>query len=290
MIGSGYKNNSIISKESFMDEKQQYAIEYVHQILMGLEELAMGRNKSMIPDVWHHANDNIKKYHDIRTELDRHDILPPATLTNLRHAVWTFPEQNWKDALSKFQIMSKRWLVHELAEHVGFVFDQVYVLGGWLGVLPFLLFSEGFQINQLFNFDTDESVLEPSRYVNHEYETQRPGTYFARSMDAYKLNYEDDKIIVNHHVPNGDTIDGNPDLIINTICEHMADYGKWITRVPIGKNVVLQSNNMFGIDDHVNCCSSLDEFVAECQLSEIKFASALDFGDTWQRFMIIGKR
>jgi hypothetical protein len=108
-----------------MDEKQKYAMEYVHQILMGLEELAMGRNKSMIPDVWYYANDNIKKYHSIRTELDRHDILPPATLTNLRHAVFNFPEQNWKDALSKFQIMSKRWLVHELAEHIGFTVGQV---------------------------------------------------------------------------------------------------------------------------------------------------------------------
>lgn len=272
-----------------MDEKQEYALAYVHQIMMGLEELARGRNKSMIPDIYHYINGDVTKYQAARMELDRHDILPPSTLTNFRHAMFKFPEQNWKDALSKFQIQSKRWLVHEVAEHVGIRFDQVYVLGGWLGFLPFLMFSEGFRINQLFNLDTDESVLVPSEYVNHEFNEVYP-TYFARNMDAYTLNYEDDKILVNVDNPTGDTITANPDLIINTICEHLPDYGKWISRIPHGKTVVLQSNNMFGIDDHVNCVSSLDEFVAECNLSEIKFAGTLDLGDTWKRFMIIGER
>jgi hypothetical protein len=273
-----------------MDEKQQYAVEYAQQILMGLEELSMGRNKSITPDVFRYVNSDMKKYHGVRTELDRHDVLPPSTLTNIRHAMNKFPEQNWKEALSKYQIKADRWLVHELADHVGFKFGQVYVLGGWLGILPFLLFSEGFQINQLFSFDNDESVLKPSEFINHEYESQWPCSYYARKADAYHLTYDSDRIIVNMNAPKGDTIDGNPELIINTICEHMADYGKWISRVPIGKRVALQSSNMFGVAGHVNCCSSLDEFVAESQLSYVRYAAALDLGDGWTRFMLIGTR
>jgi hypothetical protein len=270
-----------------MDELNE-TMHYVHQIMMGLEELANGRNKSMIPDVYHQVyGDN---YHDIRLVLDKHDVLPPGTLANIRHAIFKYPEQNWKDALSKYQIKSKRWLVHELSEHVGNSFDQIYVLGGWLGVLPFLLRSEGMIINQIFNFDIDEGVLEPSCFINHYYESQKPMSYLARKLDAYKLNYEDDKILIDPHNPQGDTIDGKPDLIINTICEHLSDYHNWVQRIPFGVPVVLQSNNMFGIDDHVNCVGSLEEFVAECQLSDIQFSGTLDLGDTWKRFMIIGER
>jgi hypothetical protein len=273
-----------------MDEKEknEYAIHYLHQVMMGLEELSRGRNMSLIPDVYRFMSD-VNKYHGARMELDRHDVLPPNTLTNLRHAILKFPEQNWKDALSKYQIQSKRWLVRALVETIGFRFEQVYVLGGWLGILPFLMLSEGFQINQIFNMDIDESVLEPSMYVNHEFNSIYP-TYYARCMDAYKLTYDNDLIPVNTQMINGDTITGNPDLIINTACEHLADFGKWMSRIPYGKTVVLQSNNMFGIDDHVNCVSSIEEFMAECMLSEIKFSGTLDLGDTWKRFMIIGKR
>jgi hypothetical protein len=147
-----------------------------------------------------------------------------------------------------------------------------------------------FSCEQLFNFDTDESVLKPSEYINHEFETQWPCSYFARNHDAYALNYEDDKVLINLNAPLGDTIDCNPDLIINSICECMADYGKWISRVPIGKQMVLQNSDMFGVAGNVNCCTSLAEFIAECQLSNVKYAAELDFGDGWKRFLIIGNR
>ena len=57
------------------------------------------------------------------------------------------------------------------------------------------------------------------------------------------------------------------DLFINTSCEHMKPMKEW-GPAPIMKNPKLssncyfafQSNNMFGIEGHLNCVNSLQEF------------------------------
>ena len=81
-----------------------------------------------------------------------------------------------------------------------------------------------------------------------------------------------------------------PDLIINTSCEHIDDntYSIWLSYVPSNTLVVLQSNNMFRVKDHINCVNSLDEFELKCGLSKIEFADQIEFDNGDKRFMIMG--
>ena len=47
------------------------------------------------------------------------------------------------------------------------------------------------------------------------------------------------------------------DTIINTRCEHILDFPVGIAKYPNGKLIVLQTNNFFEIEEHVNCVKDL---------------------------------
>jgi hypothetical protein len=80
-----------------------------------------------------------------------------------------------------------------------------------------------------------------------------------------------------------------PDTIINTSCEHIIDFKSWYNKIPTGTLLILQSNNFFEIEDHVNCYKNVQEFVTDCPMSELQFADELDCGE-YKRFMIIGQK
>jgi hypothetical protein len=77
------------------------------------------------------------------------------------------------------------------------------------------------------------------------------------------------------------------DLVINTSCEHIADLPAWLSLLPKGTRVLLQSNDYFSEPTHVNCVASLDEFIDQASLGTIAFAGALPM-KKYTRFMLIG--
>lgn len=78
-----------------------------------------------------------------------------------------------------------------------------------------------------------------------------------------------------------------PDTIINTSCEHIENFSKWYDKIPEGKLVILQSNNFFEVDEHVNCSKDIDEFKAQAPCKEYLYTGTLDL-EKYNRFMIIG--
>ena len=50
---------------------------------------------------------------------------------------------------------------------------------------------------------------------------------------------------------------------------------------------VLQSNNYFDVDEHVNCSHSLDEFAFQTPMQRVWYEGELELGH-YKRFMRIG--
>ena len=77
-------------------------------------------------------------------------------------------------------------------------------------------------------------------------------------------------------------------LIINTVCEHMTpdQYNEWLDKLPSNKRIVLQSNDYFSHEEHVNCKQTLEEFQKDCNLN-VDIAGSMPT-EKYNRFMIIG--
>jgi len=75
--------------------------------------------------------------------------------------------------------------------------------------------------------------------------------------------------------------------VINTSCEHIEDLPKWLSLLPTGCRVMLQSNNYTSEPTHVNCVESVDELTQQANLSDLSYAGALEL-PKYTRFMLIG--
>ena len=79
------------------------------------------------------------------------------------------------------------------------------------------------------------------------------------------------------------------DLVINTSCEHLSEFARWFARIPDGQLLVLQSNDYFACDEHVNCVPDLAAFRAQAPLSALLFAGERKMR-RYTRFMQIGRK
>ena len=79
----------------------------------------------------------------------------------------------------------------------------------------------------------------------------------------------------------------SPNTIINTSCEHIENFSEWYSKIPTGKLVILQSNDYFEVEEHVNCSKSISQFSRSCPMKETLFEGELFLPD-YTRFMKIG--
>ena len=198
-------------------------------------------------------------------------------IAQLALTVCNNPELNWKDALSRNQIKSKKWLLDKLSDHLASgkqvnIFASkaeptAIIVGGWVGILPFLASMQEIKLGKVVNIDIDSSVHDAATSLN-------------TSFNPFYSNLNKDIRLVDFSVYK------NP-LIIDTIVEHFKNHSAWIKTLPAGTEVVLQGNNMFDVPDHVNCHSSLSQFVKSCGLSKIKWQGELVLHKC-NRYMVIG--
>ena len=190
-------------------------------------------------------------------------------LERLRHCVETFPEQNWDDAMSRGQIRSKQWLIHELTllglTHLG----RVVVCGGWLGILPrMLLDSKNITTGRIDSLDWDVEASVASRDLNHEYSIAHQ--FLSRGVDAHHHDYT------------------YYDTVINTSTEHFEDFYHWWSRIPEGKLVILQNTNFTEPDDHHWTMEDEEDFENNVgPLENLIFRGTLTTYK-YKRFMLIG--
>ncbi len=197
-------------------------------------------------------------------------------LVRLSSAIANNLNLNWKDALSRNQIKSKIWLIDKLIEcnvvpksrSITDVETTTLVVGGWVGMIPFLASMFGKNLDSVTNVDIDRSVHSAALELNTgtHYNFKNSGTDI-RSIDLKKYK----KL-----------------LVIDTIVEHFKEHGEWVKTLPKGTTVILQGNDMFDVPDHVNCHKSLEEFLGSCGLNTIVWAGELNLYKC-TRFMAIGK-
>lgn len=186
-------------------------------------------------------------------------------IEHLRGAIEKHPDCNWDDAMSRGQINSKQWVVHELTRLKLTNLGLVCLVGGWLGILPRLIIDSEITVEQIVSIDLDLDANVAALELNYRY----PDQFCAFVQDAYVSNYE------------------GFNTVINTSCEHFARFGAWWDRIQPGTLVILQSNNYFGPEEHVNIVKSEDELAEQAPMSATLFKGRKKT-HLYDRFMVIG--
>ncbi len=210
-------------------------------------------------------------------------------LQPLRKALELDRENFSFDSISRSQIESKRWLVAEVLRHYGADLGTVFILCGWYGILGTFLFRAGVsQRTKVRSFDLDPNCARIAEELHRPWVID--GWRFkAVTMDIKDIDLPEAKFFVTSHSGGLVKLVESPSLLINTSCEHLANFQQWWQGVPQGQRVALQSNDFFASPDHVNCHRSLYDFECSLGLATIRFRGERDMGQ-FRRFMVIGEK
>lgn len=175
-------------------------------------------------------------------------------------------------ALNKNQMRCKKWLADELYATAGSQFGTLHVLGGWYGVLSaILLHDTRMQIGQAISYDLDPACQPVAESLNRSHVTS--GKFEPRTADMHDLKFEGSR----------------SDVIINTSCEHIEAFERWYAGLPAGMLLVLQSNDYYAIEEHINCVPDLEAFKQQAPMDELLFGGSLKL-KKYTRFMLIGRK
>lgn len=170
----------------------------------------------------------------------------------------------------KGQVNSKVWLIENLERILTAYPKKIVIHGGWNGVLASLLFnSRILHIGHITSVDIDPNCHEIASTINKRQEME--GRFVSVTADMTEYEY-------------------NADVVINTSCEHLTNeaYRRWLELVPKDALIVLQSNNYFELEEHINCATDLDDFT---RMSNINVLWSGEYPtEKYTRFMIIGKK
>jgi hypothetical protein len=157
------------------------------------------------------------------------------------------------------QIKCKQWLYEELLNIPIPTSKRIYIAGSWYGNILVPYIQKLYPKTEIRLHDIDEETI-----------------YIAKN-----IFFGNDPFI------KSDVINSNEYeykyFVINTSCEHMMPL-----QIKSNTHVVLQSNNYFEIEDHINCVNSVDELIDQYNLKEVYYKGELEF-EKYTRFMVIGK-
>ena len=181
------------------------------------------------------------------------------------------------DSVSPNQYRSKEVLIKHV-ENLQLV-DQnseIVIFGGWYGTILIPAFK---YVDKITLIDKDKDVIGIAKnrlfdhYKNVEFIT---GDVFDKFRDQYKTT----------------------NLFINTSCEHMKPMKEW-GPTPEYKNpwserikgayFAYQSNNMYDIEGHINCVSSMQEFKYQLPDNAEVLIEDKIRDERGTRFLLIGK-
>jgi len=159
-----------------------------------------------------------------------------------------------RDAFHTNQILSKE---HAVAGFRTLSPSNTLYVGSWIGFLTYCLKKE-FPNIKFSELDIDHRCATFSKYFS-----QVP--HYTCDIQYFNMLSEFD-------------------TVINLSCEHMDN--RWFDRIKHGTNVLLQSNNL-RIDDHVNCCDSIDEMKEKYNLTNITYSHTLEL-NVMNRYTLAG--
>lgn len=205
-------------------------------------------------------------------------------LIHLGNIIKQFPGLDLVDALSAGQIESKKWLVQTL-EGLNLPLGNIFVLAGWWGILPSMIFESNLNYKSIRSFDIDPSCANIADTMNRKYVMEN-WKFKATTQDILEINYRTHTYFTKRSDDSLAEMSDSPDTIINTSCEHIVDFPAWWEMIPLGKLVVIQSNNLEH-PEHVNRSESLEAFMNSAPISKILYKGEHSVSG-YKRFMIIG--
>lgn len=205
-------------------------------------------------------------------------------ISQMKRTLNKFPQSETAmvDAFSLGQLKSKLWLIDNLPNDLG----TVFICAGWYGTLASLMFEKARdKFEKIRSFDIDESCANIADTMNRSWVID--GWQFkASTLDIINMGFPTTHTTFRS---NGTSLELTemPDTIINTSCEHITDFAKWYDSIPLGKIVILQSNNFFDLPEHVNCAADKEDFDRMAPMSKTLFLGELPL-EKYSRFMKIG--
>ena len=245
---------------------------------------------------------DITELYNLVTAINRNDelyflttmfkLLQPETDASLLKTVFELIkedpslEKTLLDSFSHNQIAAKTALLNAVDDLKILDKDSTVVMwAGWYGSI--LIPKLANKVKKIVNIDLDNQTTKVSKKLFNNYEN---------------VDYICDDIFETYR-----DVYLNTNLIINTSCEHMLPMKEWkwfgtgalsndqdtsifrTPKLPDECYFAFQSNNMFGIEGHVNCVNSLQEFKDQMpERAEILFEE--EVADTrGTRYMLVGK-
>lgn len=191
----------------------------------------------------------------------------------------------WEDCFARGQLQSKQWIVAEL-EKLDVELGTVFLCAGWYATLATMLFESNINVDNVRSFDFDPSCVSIAKVFNKPW-LRDDWKFQASVANILDIDYNSHTFAVTRSDGTSCNITSAPDTIINTSCEHILDFDKWYKRIPSNKLVILQSNNYFEVDEHVNCVVDEDEFDKMAPMSNVLYTGELEL-EKYTRFMRIG--
>ena len=219
-----------------------------------------------------------------------HELNPNPFMDSVRRCINEWPEtiDIFADALSIGQVQSKKWLIEELL-NTNRSLGVVYLIGGWYGTLAYLIMQENLEIERLISIDIDDSCLDVAQRLNLE--NTNKWKFKAITENAYKLNYgrfkKDEFDFFSKTRNEIVKVTTEPQTVINTSCEHFGNFSDWYNKLADGTFLILQSNNFFEVDDHVNCRLDITDFKNSAPMTTLLYEGTLKL-EKYDRFMLIG--
>jgi hypothetical protein len=189
------------------------------------------------------------------------------------------------DCLARGQIQSKLWLVTELKK-LDLDLGTIFLCAGWYATLATMLFEQDLTIKKIRSFDIDDSCWKIAETFNKPW-VMKDWQFKSSTQDIHDINFSTHVYNVNRSDGSTCELTDSPDTIINTSCEHIADFKKWYNNIPNGKILILQTNNYFDLDEHINCSKSVEDFSEQTAMEKTLYQGELVL-DKYSRYMKIG--
>lgn len=172
---------------------------------------------------------------------------------------------DFADSLSTTQYKSKKWLVDQLAS-MEFANDpRILILGCWYGSYLVPMLKEKINPSHIHLNDIDGAVLNAAQKLHGD------ANISYHQFDA---------------VSEMQTFD--PDIVINTSCEHMLSTDLMVECNP-DSLFVLQSCDNANDPGHINISNTTDQFIEKTGLTNVLWSGRQNLGHK-NRFMVIGRQ
>ena len=266
-------------------EKNLHSIFRVTNADVDLRKAVLEQNFYSMARLLPEAADEFKLLHDDQNALWR--VLEKYTNSLFVPALKKLQNANIDmDCFSRGQIQSKKWLVDKLKE-LDLDLGTVFICAGWYATIVPMFSEADIKFDKIRSFDIDDSVWKIAETFNQHLKDD--WKFKAQTKDIMDINY-----IVDNYTTvkgNGDieNCKDSPSTIINTSCEHIENFDEWFAKIPNGKLIILQSNNFFEVDEHVNCVNDSLHFEQMAPFSDVYFAGELPL-EKYTRYMRIGRK